>query len=74
MMMLQPTPTARPLIAAITGFSRLATRGCPPPPQLKAGSFGSSCGASAPFCWNSLRNLTSRPAQKARPLPVRIAT
>jgi hypothetical protein len=66
----KPTPTARPLIAAISGFSRLTSLGWPPPPQWNSGLFGSSCGVRRPWSWYLARNFTSRPALNAAPVPV----
>jgi len=60
---MKPPPMANPFTAAITGFSSA--------PDMKGSSSAGRRPPGAPSCSDS---FISSPAQKARPVPVKIAT
>ena len=65
-----PTPTAAPLMAAITGFLHSKMRSDPSPPPSRCSR------AACSSLWSKVPPPLPRsaPAQKARPAPVTIAT
>ncbi len=67
--MVMPTPTAAPLMAAITGFFDSKMRSATRPPPSRCSSIACAAG---PLEWSKVPPPLPRsaPAQKARPAPV----